>query len=97
MNRPSIDHGLLSPSGRMSKRARKAAMARAAKGLFPSGFWEEARRVPQPTRREALLQQAARLRDLADRGVNTRRYNREADKLEARAANLDITERDLKL
>lgn len=40
-NWPSIDHSLLSPSGKMSKRARRAAMDREREKLFPPGFWDE--------------------------------------------------------
>ena len=78
-----IDHGILSPSGKVSKRARKAALKRCAKELFPDDFvWPS---TPQPTKRERLLRQAAELRALANRGMNTRKYNKEADKLEKEA------------
>lgn len=39
---PSIDHGLLSPSGRTSKRARKAAMEREQERLWPDDARKEA-------------------------------------------------------
>jgi hypothetical protein len=35
---PSIDHGSLSPSGKVSKRAKRAAKAKARILLFPDGF-----------------------------------------------------------
>ncbi len=38
---PSIDHTVLSPSGRVSKAARKAALKSEAARLFPPGFWSE--------------------------------------------------------
>jgi hypothetical protein len=76
---------LSSPSGRMSKRARKAAEARLAKTLF--GNWKP-EPTPQPTQAESLLRRAAILRDLAARGMSTRAFNREADKLEKKAKDL---------
>jgi hypothetical protein len=42
----------------------------------------------QPTEKERLLAHAKRLRDLANAGMSTRRFNREADKAEAQAALL---------
>jgi len=91
MSWPSIDHGLLSPSGHISKRARKAAFDREVARLFPEGFNAMCAPKPLPKlgEREALLQQAARLRGLADRGMCVRKYRREADRLEAEAARLE--------
>lgn len=86
---PSIDHSFLSPSGHMSKRSREAYLKRLSAELFTPeirAFMKE--RCPQPTEKESLLNQAKRLRDLANSGMNTRKYNREADKLEAQAALL---------
>jgi len=91
------DHGLLSPSGRISKRARDAALKREGERLFgPGGInaylheaSEEAHQAMQPTEREALLQQAGRLRDLANRGMHPRKYKREAERLEQEAANIE--------
>lgn len=81
MNRPSIDHSLLSPSGRMSKRARAVALKREAARLFPPDFdWSRA--IPQPTKREQLLRQATHLRDLAAQGMKPRAYRKEAERLE---------------
>lgn len=72
---------LSSPSGRMSKRARAAADRRLSLALFgPSGLQCEP--TPQPTEREKLLAQAARLRELADRGMKPRAYRKEAERLE---------------
>ena len=85
---PIVDDSLLSPSGKMSKRARKAALKREHDRLFPPGFWDK----PEPTvedKRKGLLQSAANLRELAARGMNTRKYNREADRLEKEAEGLE--------
>ena len=82
---------LSSPSGRMSKRARRAAEQRLAVALFgPNGATREeiCGVQPQPTERERLLRQAARLRDLAARGMSPRKFTREADRLEQLAATL---------
>jgi len=92
----SMDHGLLSPSGRVSKRARNAALKRENERMWGPGgidaYLREAReehlKAIQPTKKEALLQQAARLREFAGYGCNTRKYNREAERLEREAAKL---------
>lgn len=86
---PGVDHTLLSPSGRVSKRARKAADERTRRELFGpgSGFegWGE---IKQPSDRERLLTQATRLRELAARGMSPRKYTREAERLEDEAAKV---------
>ena len=85
--RPSIDHGLLSNSGHMSQRARDLALKREAAKLFPPGFWDVAPKTEEQVAaeaREADLRHASRLRDLAARGMKTRKYNREAAKIEAK-------------
>jgi hypothetical protein len=86
---PGVDHTYLSPSGRVSKRAREEATRRTAEALFGpnSGFqgWGE---VKQPSERARLLRQAAELRDLAARGMHPRKYPKIAAALEARAAAL---------
>lgn len=76
---------LSSPNGRMSKRAKKAATDRLARALF--GDYKEPA-PPQPSKREVLLRQAARLRDLANRGMSVRKFNKEAARLEALAGSL---------
>lgn len=89
---PSVDHSLLSPSGRVSKAARKAADARETARLFPPGYWDEPARDEATTAREkaaTLRRAAANLRDLAARGMSARRFTREAEKLEAQAAALE--------
>ncbi len=75
---------LTSPSGRMSKRAFKAAQARITKELFPDGL--AAPSCPQPSKAERLLRQAAELRSLAARGMKPRSYLRKAEALEREAA-----------
>lgn len=76
-----------SPNGRMSKRAHKAAMERLSLALFgPNGLQQDA--TPQPTEAERLLAHAKRLRELADAGMSTRKFRREADKAETRAKEL---------
>ena len=81
--RPSIDHSFLSPSGRVSKRARKAAQEITRHELFGDGLPYPT--CKQPTDRERLLQHAARLRDLAERGMRPKAFIREAEALEAQA------------
>lgn len=80
-----------SPNGRVSKRAKDAAIDRLAVALFGTNSTREdftGGPTPQPSRAERLLAQAAQLRDLANRGMSTRKFNREADRLEAEAAHL---------
>ena len=76
---------LSSPSGRMSKRARDAANARLSLALFGPGGLQRAE-PKQRSARERHLEQAARLRDLAARGMSVRKFTREAERLEALAA-----------
>jgi hypothetical protein len=90
-SQPTIDHTVLSPSGRVSKRARAAAMAREAARLFPPGYWEEpAKNAVELAREkaESLLRSAANLRRLAARGMSVRKFARAAERLEAEAAAL---------
>ena len=82
-----IDHGPLSPSGRVSKRARKATQERARRELFGDGLPYP--NVKQPTEAERLLQQAQELRDLAARGMKPRAYIKKAKELEAEARRLN--------
>lgn len=68
---------LSSPSGRMSKRAQKAARARLSLALFgPEGM--PAPKGPEVPEKERLLQQARELRELADRGMCRVKYRKEA-------------------
>jgi len=84
--RPSIDHSLLSPNGRMSKRARKAALAREAKKLFDGIDLNP--KVKQPSEKEKLLRDAKMWRGLSDRGMGRKKYARLADEAERKAALL---------
>lgn len=82
---PTIDHGTLSPSGRVSKRARAKALERTRLELFgPDGL---ARPTPpdQPSDAESYLRRARELRELAARGMKPRAFVREAERLEAMA------------
>ncbi len=80
---PSIDQCYLSPSGHVSKRAKRASDERVRRQLFGDGLpWPTCR---QPSERERLLQQAAELRGLSERGMKPRAYLRRAKQLEARA------------
>jgi hypothetical protein len=90
MSRPSIDHGILSPNGRVSKRTRKLTLERVKQQLFPEGFNAMcAPKVEQPSAKERLLCQASELRALADRGMKPRAYRRKADELEAQANQIE--------
>lgn len=84
---PSIDHSLLSPSGHMSKRARKAAERREHERLFAGVNLNGT--TPQPTERERLLRHAAVLRDLAERGFRPKYHRKHAAIAEAQAAALN--------
>ena len=82
---PTVDHSLLSPSGRMSKRARRAAEARETAKLFPPGFWDKpalTAKEQASAKRESMVRHVKTLRDLAARGMSQRRFTREADRLE---------------
>lgn len=80
---PSIDHSLLSPSGKCSKQLRQQAMKREKERLFadvePVKETEEQRKEREV---KAKREHVKRLRELANRGMNTRKYNREADRIE---------------
>jgi len=84
---PSIDHGILSPSGHVSKRSRKLALERMRRELFGDGLPFPI--YPQPLRSVALRRTAANLRELAARGMSPRKYAREAAKFEAEAEILE--------
>ena len=88
---PSIDHSIMSHSGRVSKRSRKAAMDRATAILFePWGGHMPAPDGPiQPTKAEYLRQQASQLLELAERGMKPVAYKRLAAKLIAQAEELE--------
>jgi len=79
-----IDHGVLSPSGHVSKRSEKLAKERNYKLLFPDGF-PCPQAPPQPEEARLLRRQATELRELAARGMHPRKYRTEADCLDAQA------------
>ncbi len=86
--RPSIDHSLLSPSGTVSKRARKAALKREGARLFPPGFFDKQEQSAEDLAlkdREQKLRAAKNLRELAARGMSPRKFMREAERLEREA------------
>lgn len=86
--RPSIDHGLLSPSGHMSKRARKFYQDRTAKELFgEKGI--PAPSAIQPTEKERLLYWAKEYKKLADSGMSSRKYRKLADECERKAKEIN--------
>ena len=85
---PFIDHSLLSPSGSMSKRARRAALKRDHDLLFPPGFWDK----PEITESEKhaaeaaeLRRSASTLRELAAKGMSRRKFLAAAARIEAEA------------
>ena len=80
---------LSSPNGRMSNRARAAMQEKLRIALFGQEGIPHPGLPPQPTRQERLRQQAARLRDLADRGMRVKAFRRDAAMLEAQADALD--------
>lgn len=88
---PEIDHGLLSPSGHVSKSARAAAMKRETDRLFPLGFWDKPQLTPEEHAQQEvcrLLRTAKDLRELAARGMSQRKFTRTAEKLEKQAEGL---------
>lgn len=80
---------LSSPNGRMSKRAKASAQKLLGEMLFGKGGLIPYSLPPQPSKQTRLREQAARLRDLASRGMSSRKFNKEADRLEIEAADLD--------
>lgn len=84
---PAMDYGLHSPSGKMSKQARAAAMKRETAQLFAGVELNPP--VPQPSKRERLLYWAAELRKLADNGFRPKYHRKHADRLEAEAMEME--------
>ena len=84
---PTIDHGLLSPSGRVSRRAREAFFKREAARLFAGVDLSPP--VPQPKESVKLRQHAAMLRELAGRGMRPRYHRKHAAIAEAQAIALE--------
>ena len=76
-----------SPSGRISKAASRRADKRLSLALFgPNGLPYPS--CDQPSKRDIDLRYAKELRTLAKRGMCTRKYNRMADKIEAKYVDL---------
>ena len=86
-----FDHGILSPSGHVSKRARDATIAQLA--LAVNRAVAEAELAHQgyleAKRPEFLRQKAADLRALAARGMQPRKLTAQAARLEAEADALE--------
>lgn len=78
---------LSSPSGRMSKRARKAASERLRRALFEEGLVIPL--PPQPSQVEHLRAVAAQFRELADKGMGPRKHRKAAERLEAQAQAIE--------
>jgi hypothetical protein len=84
-----FDHGILSPSGRVSNRTRSATEARLRENVSVAIRALPSWAPPQPTRAESLRRQAAELRVLASRGMCVRKYPRLATAMEAEADRLE--------
>jgi hypothetical protein len=80
---------LSSPSGRMSKRARKVAERRLSTALFGEAGLAPPH-VSQGDPVETLLRRARELRDLAARGMRPRAHVKEAERLEAQAEKMRV-------
>lgn len=80
---------LSSPSGRMSKRARKAAEKLLDKALFGDGCGNLKGHAPKVLESVRLRRTAQELRELAARGMCPRKYPQKAAKLEQQAAELE--------
>lgn len=76
---------LSSPSGRMSKRARKDAEKRLAVALFGDSTAGLKGERPKASSAESKLRAAKTLRELAERGMSRRKFTRGAERLEAEA------------
>ena len=79
---------LSSPSGSMSKRARRAAEKRLHDKIFGAGYTVQAASPKQPNRAETCLRQAKELRELAIRGMKPRAYIKKAIALENEAKEI---------
>ena len=90
-DRPSIDHGLLSPSGKMSKRARAAALERERKKLFPPGFWDVKVSPEEALAKKiaGIRRSAKNMRELAARGMSPRKFTCQAERMEKEADMLE--------
>ena len=89
---PSIDHSILSPSGKCSAASKKTALARESEKLFPPGIWDKAPETEGEAREGKITALAIRietLRKLADNGMGVKKHRREADRLENEMRRLE--------
>lgn len=89
---PAVDHSLISPNGRMSKRARKAAQQLQAERLFPAGYWDTAPKTEAEElagQIEAARRRVEEWRGLAARGFQPRKMRRAADAEEKKIAEME--------
>jgi len=79
--RPSIDHGMLSPSGKASKRGWEALQEREAKRLKAAfnAYSPQVEEIP-PSKAIKPLRQASLLIKLANSGMATKKYTKAANK-----------------
>lgn len=82
--RPVVDHGPLSPSGKVADRSREVAIERTRETLFGKEGLPGPELPQQPSERASDLRRATELRDLAKRGQQTKKYLAEAERLEAK-------------
>lgn len=90
-NWPRIDHSLLSPSGRMSKRARAAAMERERVKLFGEQGLQSRAIQNKPSSADRIIQltaEAKRCRDFVANGYRTRAFTKQAEECAAEIARL---------
>lgn len=80
---------LSSPNGRISKRAMGAAQKRLGEALFGPGGLPPRPLPPQPSKRERLLSEAKRCRNLAAGGMRPRAFIKQAEWCEAEAAKIE--------
>lgn len=83
-----FDHGILSPSGRVSNRQRRATETRLRQNVIDA-IAKLPRLPPQPPKWVSLRREAATLRDLAARGMCVRKYPKLAAQMEAHADRLE--------
>lgn len=87
-----FDHGILSPSGRESKRSRKAVLDKLGKTVNEAMAAAEAqnRADLEAKHPQYLRQYEAELRALADRGMRPKAHRTKAAELEAEADQIDL-------
>ncbi|MDP2815439.1 MAG: hypothetical protein Q8O19_02035, partial [Rectinemataceae bacterium] len=93
--RPNLDHSLLSPSGKVSGRAKDAAMKRFSneQDAYEIAKYGEvldgSPKTPQPSERENLERRIKELEDLANRGMSVAKFRKEANRLRNVLANIE--------